>query len=174
MKQETAPGRSFVDVCCELGIEDYAERIFSSSSHGELFHLVGYVCMADAKPDPAAFRKWFLECVAEAERTWRRPESVYQHIAAAFFGMQEKEQGDQMKQETIITFEPSDDVEPEFACRRFRLAADKGLTADVACDRCSFRPIGEVLAPDSELTKACKRAGSSCLGAGRYYEPVEA
>ena len=64
-----------------LNIEDYAERIFHSNSHGELFHLEQYSAIARAaKDDPEWFRPWFEIIVEEAEQTWERPESVFQHI----------------------------------------------------------------------------------------------
>ena len=56
-----------------LNIEDYGERIFNSNSHGELMHLVDYITLAKALPDPAPFREWFVSVVKEAERTWERP-----------------------------------------------------------------------------------------------------
>ena len=37
-----------------LGIEDYAERIYSSNSHGELFHLQQYFILADVFKDKKA------------------------------------------------------------------------------------------------------------------------
>ena len=71
-----------------LGIEDYAERIFNSNSHGELFHLEQYVALAEyfqkqdrTDWDPQAwFRQWFISIVTYAEQNWERPESVFQHI----------------------------------------------------------------------------------------------
>ena len=64
-----------------LGIEDYAERIWKSNSHGELFHLDQYFIMAKAfKDDPSWFRPWFESVVHIAEKRWDRPESIFQHI----------------------------------------------------------------------------------------------
>lgn len=67
-----------------LGIEDYAERIFKSNSHGELFHLEQYAHLAkifqEEKEDFSWFRGWFEGVVKYAEENWERPESVFQHI----------------------------------------------------------------------------------------------
>ena len=64
-----------------LGIEDYAERIFNSNSHGELFHLHQYIQLANLlKEDTGWFRGWFEETVKWAEENWQRPESIFQHI----------------------------------------------------------------------------------------------
>ena len=65
-----------------LGIEDYAERIYSSNSHGELFHLQQYFILADVFKDKKAewFREWFEDTIKFAEKNWERPESVFQHI----------------------------------------------------------------------------------------------
>lgn len=66
-----------------LGIEDFADRIMHSSSTGELFHLQDYIVMAE-KFSPeicTGFREQcFLKIVHQAEKTWKRPESVFQHI----------------------------------------------------------------------------------------------
>jgi hypothetical protein len=66
----------------KLNIEDYAERIFNSNSHGELFHLGDYITIAEALDDEDAstFREWFAETVKFAEQNWQRPESIFQHI----------------------------------------------------------------------------------------------
>lgn len=71
---------SFQDALKKLNIEDYAERIFNSSSHGELFHLADYVMMAEAFEDASWFRGWFVAVVKQAEQQWQRPESVFQHV----------------------------------------------------------------------------------------------
>lgn len=72
---------SFDDALEKLGIADFKERIFNSNSHGELFHLMDYIHIAQAIPDePEKFREWFVETVAAAEQQWKRPESVFQHI----------------------------------------------------------------------------------------------
>jgi hypothetical protein len=64
-----------------LNIEDYGERIFSSNSQGELFHLYQYVELADIFKDNSEwFRSWFEGVVKGAELTWDRPESVFQHV----------------------------------------------------------------------------------------------
>jgi len=65
-----------------LNIEDYAERIWHSNSHGELFHLDQYFTLADVLKDDAGwFRGWFESIVKFAEENWQRPESVFQHIS---------------------------------------------------------------------------------------------
>lgn len=64
-----------------LGIEDYAERIFKSNSHGELFHLQQYFQLAELlKGNASWFRVWFEKMVKWAEENWHRPESVFQHV----------------------------------------------------------------------------------------------
>lgn len=73
-----------------LGIEDYAERIYKSNSHGELFHLEQYIELANILKDglikegKGAFRLWFEEVIKYAEEDWKRPESVFQHIGTIF------------------------------------------------------------------------------------------
>ena len=66
----------------ELNIEDYADRIFSSNSHGELCHLNDYVLIAESLEEDKKqyFRALFLEAVKYAENNWDRPESMFQHI----------------------------------------------------------------------------------------------
>jgi hypothetical protein len=67
----------------KLGIQDYAERIFNSSSTGELFFIGDYIWIAgwfDGGDDLKWFRPWFEGVVAEAGRKWKRPESVFQHM----------------------------------------------------------------------------------------------
>lgn len=63
-----------------LNIEDYADRIYNSNSHGELFHIFDYIVMAQMPGDLSWFRGWFVWMVEQAERKWERPESVFQHI----------------------------------------------------------------------------------------------
>ncbi len=72
----------FTEVCATLGIEEYAERIFNSNSHGELFHLQTYYHMSERIiPDKVPeFKEWFDGIVKHAEDTWERPESVFQHM----------------------------------------------------------------------------------------------
>lgn len=70
-----------------LDIEDYAERICNSNSHGELFHLSDYISLAkmcEHVPQPNGFREVFEQVVSDAERLWERPSSVYQHILRIF------------------------------------------------------------------------------------------
>lgn len=71
---------TFGDALKRLNIEDYGERIFNSNSHGELFHLADYIAMAETIEDPSWFRELFVVLVAHAEKTWQRPESVFQHF----------------------------------------------------------------------------------------------
>ncbi len=71
---------SFKEAIKKLNIEDYGERIFNSNSHGELFHLMDYILLAQSLPDVSWFREWFVSVVEQAEQTWERPESVFQHI----------------------------------------------------------------------------------------------
>jgi len=68
------------DALKKLNIEDYSERIFNSNSHGELGHLLNYIELAEQLEDPTPFREWFVAAVEQAEKTWSRPESVFQHI----------------------------------------------------------------------------------------------
>ena len=71
---------TFNEALKELNIEDYAERIFSSNSHGELMHLSDYILIAETFTDKSWFREWFIMIVKLAEKHWKRPESVFQHI----------------------------------------------------------------------------------------------
>lgn len=71
---------TFKDALKTLNIEDYGERIFNSNSHGELMHLSDYILIAEQLKNPEVFRSWFVEVVAFAEKSWKRPESVFQHI----------------------------------------------------------------------------------------------
>lgn len=71
---------TFHEALKKLDIEDYGERIFRSNSHGELFHLQDYPLIAESLTDTAWFRQWFIQVVAHAEREWKRPESIFQHI----------------------------------------------------------------------------------------------
>lgn len=65
----------------KLGIEDYADKIVSSNSTGELFHTLDYFFLAKTlKKDAGWFRTWFENIVEQANEKWERPESVYQHI----------------------------------------------------------------------------------------------
>jgi hypothetical protein len=75
---------SFQEALKFLNIEDFAERIFNSNSHGELFHLQDYISIAESfknsNTDELVFRTWFLAVVKNAERTSPNPEFVFQHI----------------------------------------------------------------------------------------------
>lgn len=72
--------KEFNEALRHLGIEDYSERIFNSSSQGELFHLADYIHLATIEGDVSWFRDWFDWIVKLAEDQWQRPESVFQHI----------------------------------------------------------------------------------------------
>jgi len=75
---------TFQEALQHLNIEDYRERIVRSNSHGELFHLLDYIYIAQAQIktqiDFSDFRPWFEEVVKMAEENWQRPESVFQYI----------------------------------------------------------------------------------------------
>lgn len=71
-----------------LGIENYMERIFNSSSTGELFFLTDYAILLeifedDIKKDKNFFKDKFEAIVKMAEQKWKRPESIFQHIPKA-------------------------------------------------------------------------------------------
>lgn len=82
----------FKEALKKLGIEEYGERIFNSSSRGELSHLGGYIALANMIKDDRAedFRKWFVKqfemLITYAENNWNRPESVFQHIPELILG----------------------------------------------------------------------------------------
>jgi hypothetical protein len=68
-----------------LGISEFHDRIINSNSHGELFHLGQYfdfvrVFEQASDGDKQWFVGFFKGCVEHAEKTWKRPESVFQHI----------------------------------------------------------------------------------------------
>jgi len=67
-----------------LGIEEYKERILNSNSHGELFHINDYFVLSQIGLPKEKFSKWFKEVVQFAEKNWKRPESVFQHILTIF------------------------------------------------------------------------------------------
>lgn len=75
---------SFQDALKKLNIEDYGERIYNSNSRGELFHISDYIFFAQSFDDTSWFREWFVKVVEMAERDWKRPESVFQHIVEIF------------------------------------------------------------------------------------------
>ena len=62
-----------------LNIQDYEQRIFNSNSHGELLHIPQYIFLAENIGKEKWFRGWFEAIVKEAEKSWDRPESVFQH-----------------------------------------------------------------------------------------------
>lgn len=65
-----------------LGISEYKERIFNSNSHGELFHLLDYIWLAENWPKESLhkFPETFKKIIDFAQEKWQRPESVFQHI----------------------------------------------------------------------------------------------
>lgn len=72
---------NFDEALEKLGISDYAEAVFTSNSHGELFHLNDYITVAGAlEGDLSWFRPWFEAVVKWAEENWNRPASMYQHL----------------------------------------------------------------------------------------------
>lgn len=74
----------FQKVCDKLGIGKYAERIFHSNSHGELFFIYDYMGFLEIAEKDESFAEWFpkwFESVVEwAEKEWQRPDSVFQHM----------------------------------------------------------------------------------------------
>ncbi len=71
---------TFEESLKNLGIHDYSDRIFHSNAHGELFHLLDYILLAESFTDKQFFKLMFCEIVRLAEQHWKRPESVFQHI----------------------------------------------------------------------------------------------
>ena len=66
-----------------LDIEDYAERILKSNSHGELSHLKQYILFAEIfKNDNRWFRGWFEKIVKSTEG--EAQENIFQHILKIF------------------------------------------------------------------------------------------
>lgn len=104
--EEVKQQLGFDDALKILGIEDYSDRILLSNSHGELFHLMDYIGLANLinhYPELGImFRPWFKGVVKSAEETWKRPESIFQHIGTVWndhmqqsfkaFGEQERKQ----------------------------------------------------------------------------------
>ena len=80
----------FKDALKKLDIEDYGERIFSSNSHGELFHVMDYIAIAKTFDDTSWFREWFEEVVEWAEKEWEHPEHIFQHIIRCLKESEEK------------------------------------------------------------------------------------
>lgn len=74
---------TFNEALKKLNIEDYGDRIFNSNSHGELFHCWDYITIAEHFTDVSWFRPWFVRLVERAEKEWKRPESIFQHIPKA-------------------------------------------------------------------------------------------
>ena len=70
---------TFGEAIERLGIPEYGERIFHSNSHGELFHLLDYIEIAQLD-DVSWFKEWFQKVVEYANDNWQRPESIFQHI----------------------------------------------------------------------------------------------
>lgn len=76
------PKMTFNEALKRLNIEDFRSRIWNSNSHGELMHLLDYIQIASMGGDLSWFRPVFLFCVEFAEKTWKRPESCFQHMPA--------------------------------------------------------------------------------------------
>jgi len=79
----------FTEALKILNIEDFKDRIWNSNSRGELSYLADYIILAQRleeyfPEEIPLFRKWFLHVVKEAEKTWERPESIFQHIMKVF------------------------------------------------------------------------------------------
>jgi hypothetical protein len=93
---EEESGMNFIEALQILGIQKYAERIWHSNSHGELFHLHQYFVLAKLFKDDKVllnnFPEWFERVVKCAEENWERPESVFQHIQEIIVKELEREQ----------------------------------------------------------------------------------
>ena len=79
---------TFKEALKKLGISKYEKRIFNSNSHGELSHLHEYILIAKhlKKDELKKFTKWFESLVKDAEKTWLKPESVFQHVLTLMTG----------------------------------------------------------------------------------------
>ena len=66
----------------KLNIEEYGERILNSNSHGELFYILDYIFIAENIKEVhiSTFKLCFVHAVKQAEKSWDRPESIFQHI----------------------------------------------------------------------------------------------
>ena len=73
---------TFYDALKKLKIEKYCDRILKSNSKGELIHTQYYFMLSDHidSRDVSEFSKWFDKMVEFAEKNWKRPESVFQHV----------------------------------------------------------------------------------------------
>lgn len=84
METKITEEMSFQEAVKYLGIERYAERIWNSNSHGELFHCDDYIWLAqwykNNNFDSGGFSNWFDLVVDFAEKHWERPVSVFQHV----------------------------------------------------------------------------------------------
>ena len=84
MSESTVIDHSFGECLEILGIEEFRERIFHSNSYGELFHLADYYHIAkmvdDGILEKESFSSWVKELVQFAEKEWKRPESIFQHV----------------------------------------------------------------------------------------------
>jgi len=73
-----------------LNIQKYEDRIMNSSSTGELFFIVDYINLANHWKrnnfNVVEFSKLIDDIVKHAEDTWKRPESVFQHMPKMIFG----------------------------------------------------------------------------------------
>lgn len=74
---------NIAQVCEELGIPEYAERIWHSSSTGELYHVLDYHQMLEAcknAEEKLLIGRCIKIVVEWAEENWSRPESVFQDM----------------------------------------------------------------------------------------------
>ena len=77
-------GKTLEEICDFLGIPQYAKRIWNSNSRGELIHLSDYVEFYKVAKNNGVWREdfpvWFESVVREAERSWKNPDAVFQHM----------------------------------------------------------------------------------------------
>ena len=80
---------SFKDALGILKIPEFEDRIINSNSKGELMHVIQYYELAEVIKNSAYmlewFPEWFKAVIDVAEKEWKRPESVYQHIGKLFY-----------------------------------------------------------------------------------------
>ncbi len=79
---------SLKDALKVLQIEDFEERIIHSSSRGELFHIIDYISLAKSVEEDLSVATEvevvIRDAVSYAEKHWKRPESVFQHLREMF------------------------------------------------------------------------------------------
>ena len=73
-----------------LGILEYQDRIMQSNSHGELFHILDYMHLANVVTEKPEIKEKVTKAihgaVKHAEENWDRPESVFQHMVKILGG----------------------------------------------------------------------------------------